>query len=218
MDNILETTIVWAIPLLFAITLHEASHAFVAKYLGDPTAFMQGRMTLNPIKHIDPLGTVIIPVSLLMLGSPFIFGYAKPVPVNFGQLRHPRRDSALVALAGPASNLVMALLWAIFKIILLVMQVQNGIFLQMAEIGVLVNLVLFAFNLFPLPPLDGGRIMTSLLPMNLAYKFAQVERYGFFIVLGLVYLGLTTYWMRPVMALGQWIVNLFLYPLIHLLT
>lgn len=218
MDNILETAIVWAIPLLFAITLHEASHAFVAKYLGDTTAFVQGRMTLNPIKHIDPLGTVIIPVALIMIGSPFIFGYAKPVPVNFGQLRHPRRDSALVALAGPASNLVMALLWAIFKIILIWTNVQSGLFLQMAEIGVLVNLVLFAFNLFPLPPLDGGRIMTSLLPANLAYKFAQVERYGFFIVLGLVYLGLTTYWMRPVMALGRWIVNLFLYPLIHLLS
>lgn len=218
MDNILETAIVWAIPLLFAITLHEASHAFVAKYLGDSTAYVQGRMTLNPIKHIDPLGTVIIPVALLMLGSPFIFGYAKPVPVNFGQLRNPRRDSALVALAGPASNLVMALLWAILKIILLAMHVQSGFFLQMAEIGVIVNLVLFAFNLFPLPPLDGGRIMTSLLPMNLAYKFAQIERYGFFIVLGLVYLGLTTYWMRPVMALGRWVVNLFLYPLIHFLT
>lgn len=216
MDNILETAIVWAIPLLFAITLHEASHAFVAKYLGDSTAYVQGRMTLNPIKHIDPFGTIIIPVALIMLGSPFIFGYAKPVPVNFGQLRHPRRDSALVALAGPVSNLIMAVLWGILKIILLATHVQSGIFLQMAEIGIIVNLVLFAFNLFPLPPLDGGRIMTSLLPVNLAYKFAQVERYGFFIVLGLVYLGLTTYWMRPVMALGRWVVNLFLLPLIHL--
>ena len=218
MDNIVEIAFIWAIPLLLAITLHEAAHAFVAKYLGDSTAYLEGRMTLNPFKHIDPLGTVIIPAVLLFLGSPFIFGYARPVPVNFGQLRHPRRDAALVALAGPGSNLVMAFLWSLFKIVLLLAGVQNGFFLQMAEACVLINLVLFAFNLFPLPPLDGGRIMTSLLPVSMADKFARIERYGFFIVLGLVYLGLTTYWMRPVMGFGRWIVHLFLTPLLYFLS
>ena len=218
MDNIVEIAFIWAIPLLLAITLHEAAHAFVAKYLGDSTAYLEGRMTLNPFKHIDPLGTVIIPAVLLFLGSPFIFGYDRPVPVNFGQLRHPRRDAALVALAGPGSSLVMAFLWSLFKIVLLLAGVQNGFFLQMAEAGVLINLVLFAFNLFPLPPLDGGRIMTSLLPVSMADKFARIERYGFFIVLGLVYLGLTTYWMRPVMGFGRWIVHLFLTPLLYFLS
>lgn len=218
MENIAETIVIWGIPLLFAITLHEAAHAFAARFLGDSTAYMQGRMTLNPFKHIDPLGTIIIPAVLFIMGSSFIFGYAKPVPVNFGYLRHPRRDSALVALAGPAANLVMALLWSLLKIGLLLARVQDGFLLQMADTGIVINLVLFAFNLFPLPPLDGGRIMTSLLPANLAYKFGQIERYGFFIVLGLVYLGLTTYWMRPVMHLGRWIINLFIYPLLYFLS
>ncbi len=217
MEKMIETAVIWALPLLLAITLHEAAHAYVARFLGDSTAYLAGRLTLDPLKHIDMLGTIIIPVALLLVGSPFIFGYAKPVPVDFGQLRHPRRDTALVALAGPAANLLMAFLWSIVKVGLIAGHVHAAFLHQMADAGIVVNLVLFAFNLFPLPPLDGGRIMTSLLPVHLAYRFAQIERYGFFIVLGLVYLGLTTYWMRPVMYLGRLIVNFFLYPLLHFL-
>ncbi len=217
MEKMIETAVIWALPLLLAITLHEAAHAYVARFLGDSTAYLAGRMRLDHSNLIDVLGTVIIPVALLLAGSPFIFGYAKPVPVDFGQLRHPRRDTALVALAGPVANLFMAFLWSIVKVGLVAGHVHAAFLHQMMDAGIVVNLVLFAFNLFPLPPLDGGRIMTSLLPAHLAYRFAQIERYGFFIVLGLVYLGLTTYWMRPVMYLGRLVVNLFLYPLLYFL-
>ena len=213
MNDTLYTVAVWVLPVLFAITLHEASHAYVAKYFGDTTAYMLGRMSLNPIKHIDLLGTIIIPAALILLNSPFIFGYAKPVPVNFNNLRHPRRSSALVALAGPVSNLFMALLWQIFKIIVVVSGLQEPFLLKMADAGVLINLVLFAFNLFPLPPLDGGRVLTSLLPPSVAWKFARIEPYGFFIVLALVYFNMLTYWMRPLMKAGVLIVQTALFPI-----
>ena len=183
MNNIIQTFAVYAIPILLAITLHEAAHAFVAKYFGDTTAYAEGRMTLNPIKHIDLFGTIIIPVVLFLASSPFLFGYAKPVPVNFGRLRNPRRDSALVSLAGPVANLIMALMWLVFSIVLLKLHVQEEFFLRVGEAGVLTNLVLFAFNLFPIPPLDGGRILTSMLPPKWGYRFAQIEPYGFFVVM-----------------------------------
>lgn len=213
MNDTLYTVAIWILPVLFAITLHEASHAYVAKYFGDTTAYMLGRMTLNPVKHIDPFGTIIIPAALILLNSPFIFGYAKPVPVNFGNLRNPRRNSALVALAGPASNLFMALLWQIFKIIVITTGLQEPFLIKMANAGVLINLVLFAFNLFPLPPLDGGRILSSLLPTHLAWKFARIEPYGFFIVLALVYFKMLGYWMSPLMQAGAMIVQTILLPI-----
>lgn len=213
MDNTLYTVAVWALPVLFAITLHEASHAYVAKYFGDTTAYSLGRMSLNPIRHIDLVGTIIIPLALVLLKSPFIFGYAKPVPVNFGKLRNPRSSSALVALAGPASNLVMAIFWQIIKIFVMAFGMKTGFLTQMAEAGVMINLVLFAFNLFPIPPLDGGRILTSLLPPNWAWQFAKIERYGFFIVLALVYFKMLNYWMRPLIYAGATIVMTILYPL-----
>jgi len=217
MNDTLYTVAIWILPVLFAITLHEASHAYVAKYFGDSTAYLQGRMSLNPIRHIDLLGTIIIPAALILLKSPFIFGYAKPVPVNFGNLRNPRSSSALVALAGPLSNLLMALLWQIFRIIAIVGGFAEPFLLKMTEAGVLINLVLFAFNLFPVPPLDGGRILTSLLPTGIAWKFAKIERYGFFIVLALVYFKMLNYWMRPLMHAGAEIVQIVLYPLTLLL-
>ena len=216
-ESLLETILVWAIPLLTAITLHEAAHGYTAYRLGDATAYLQGRVSLNPIRHIDLLGTIIIPLVLLATGSSFIFGYAKPVPVNFSQLRHVRRDTILVALAGPFSNLVMAFIWSLLKLALLLCMPGNVFLLKMVTAGVVVNLVLFAFNLFPLPPMDGGRIMLSLLPPQMAYQFAKVERYGFFILMGLIYLGVTSYWMRPVMMIGRWVINLFIYPLLYFL-
>ena len=216
-ESLIETVLVWAIPLLTAITLHEAAHAYTAYRLGDATAYLQGRVSLNPIRHVDLFGTIIIPLILLAAGSSFIFGYAKPVPVNFAQLRHLRRDTILVALAGPFSNLVMAFIWSLLKLAVLLCFTGNVFLLKIVNAGIVVNLVLFAFNLFPLPPMDGGRIMLSLLPPHLAVRFAKVERYGFFILMGLIYLGVTTYWIRPVMMLGRWLLNLFLYPLLYLL-
>jgi len=192
MDFSLETIVLWAVPVVFAITLHEAAHGYVAKLFGDRTAEMLGRITLNPIKHIDPVGTILVPGLLLlsakmMGGAPFVFGWAKPVPVNFGNLRHPKRDMIWVAGAGPLANFVMAFLWA------LLMQVSepSGIWasdglLQMAQIGISINLMLMALNLLPLPPLDGGRIAVGLLPNRAAYALSRVEPYGFIVILVLI--------------------------------
>ena len=213
MENMIQTFAVYALPILLAITLHEAAHAYVAKYFGDATAYLQGRMTLNPIRHIDLFGTILIPLGLVLVGSPFIFGYAKPVPVDFGRLRNPRRDSALVSLAGPAANLLMAFMWLVFSIVLHKFQVQEDFFIRVGEAGLMVNLVLFAFNLFPLPPLDGGRILTSLLPLKLAYPFSQIEPYGFFILLALMFLKVLHYWMIPVMMGANYLLQLLVSPL-----
>jgi len=218
MNNMIQTFAVYALPILFAITLHEAAHAYAARYFGDNTAYMQGRMSLNPIKHIDPVGTLLIPIVLFFIGSPFLFGYAKPVPVEFRNLRNPKRDMAWVALAGPAANLVMALLWMIGVILLGNYQSPDDFFMRMAQAGILTNLVIFAFNLFPVPPLDGGRIMTSLLPAPYAYKYAQLEAYGFFIVMGLAMLGFLKYWMAPVMMVANTALMALISPLTFLLS
>lgn len=218
MNDLVQTFAVYALPVLFAITLHEAAHAYAARYFGDSTAYMQGRMSLNPIKHIDPIGTLLIPIVLFVMSSPFLFGYAKPVPVEYGNLRKPKRDMAWVALAGPAANLVMALMWLVFAILLQAVQFNEVFFQKMAQAGILVNLVIFAFNLFPVPPLDGGRILTSLLPHKYAYQFAQIEPYGFFIVLGLLVLKVLHYWMIPVMDMAQFVLRLIVFPLFFLLS
>jgi Zn-dependent protease len=219
MDDLIQTIAVYALPVLFAITLHEAAHAYAARYLGDSTAYVQGRMSINPLKHIDPFGTIIIPILLyIATGGSFLFGYAKPVPIDYGNLRKPKRDMAWVALAGPASNFVMALLWMIFGILLVAAGVEEIFFIRMAEAGVLTNLVMFAFNLFPIPPLDGGRILTSMLPHRYAYKFAQIEPYGFFIVMGLVMLKVLYFWMLPVMSIANVALRLITYPLNILLS
>lgn len=212
-SQILNSVAVWALPVLFAITLHEAAHAFAAKYFGDDTAYALGRMSLNPLKHIDWFGTVLLPVLLLLANSPFMFGYAKPVPVNFSRLKNFRVSSALVALAGPSANLLMAIFWQMLKIVFVLSGIKSGIPIKMTDAGIVINLALFAFNLFPIPPLDGGRILTSLLPTSIAWKFARIERFGFFIVLALVYFKMLTYWMRPLMYVGAYIVKLVLLPI-----
>ncbi len=217
MNDIVQAIAVNALPIIFAITLHEAAHAYAAKHFGDLTAYAQGRMSLNPIKHIDLFGTILIPLALALLKSPFIFGYAKPVPVDFSRLRNPKRHMAWVALAGPAANLIMALMWMVVFYSLDAAAVDEEYFFLVAKAGVFINLVLFAFNLFPLPPLDGGRIMTSILPMRYAIKFARIEPYGFFIVLGLMMLNLLHYWMVPVIGAANIVLNVLVYPLKSLL-
>jgi Zn-dependent protease len=218
MNDLIQTFAVYALPILFAITLHEAAHAYAAKYFGDNTAFSQGRMSLNPIRHIDPVGTLLIPIILFFVGSPFLFGYAKPVPVEYGNLRNPKRDMAWVALAGPAANLVMALMWMALAVLLTAWQGVDEYFMRMAQAGIITNLVIFAFNLFPVPPLDGGRIMFSLLPHRLAWRYAQLEPYGFFIVMGLAFLKVLNYWMVPVMTAANAALAVAISPLTFLLS
>ncbi len=218
MNDTIQSIAVYALPVLFAITLHEAAHAFAARYFGDLTAYAQGRMSLNPIRHIDLVGTILIPLGLKLLGSPFIFGYAKPVPVDFSRLRNPKRDMLWVALAGPAANLVMALGWAVLYFIFIAAGMEEEYFFRVSEAGILVNVILFAFNMFPLPPLDGGRILTSLLPMRLAIRFSRLEPYGFFIMIALMMLNVLKYWMLPVIAAANMLLNLLISPLKFLLT
>ncbi|BBB61120.1 peptidase M50 [Undibacterium sp. KW1] len=223
MDLIIQTISIYALPVIFAITLHEAAHAYAAKYFGDLTAYSQGRVSLNPMVHIDPVGTILIPVVLAVIyistGTGFLFGYAKPVPVNYSNLKKPKRDMAWVALAGPLANLIMAFGWLVLAALIQGLQVQDELFLSMSEFfmkmanaGLIVNLMMFAFNLFPVPPLDGGRILFSLLPHNLAYKFAQIEPYGFFIVMGLAMMNILKFWMVPVMLAANFVLSLCMYP------
>jgi Zn-dependent protease len=218
MNELIQNFAVYVLPILFSITLHEAAHAYAAKYFGDTTAYAQGRMSLNPVRHIDPVGTLLIPIVLYFSGSPFLFGYAKPVPVDWSKLRNPKRDMLWVALAGPGANLFMALLWMLFSLALVALGVNEPFFLKMAEGGVWINLVIFAFNLFPVPPLDGGRIMFSLLPNRLAYKYGQLEPYGFFIVLALLFLQVLKFWMVPVMAAAGLLLKLLASPFTFLIS
>ena len=217
--NLIQTVAIYAIPVLFAITIHEAAHGYAARHFGDNTAAMMGRITLNPIKHIDPVGTILMPLMLYFATSgAFLFGYAKPVPVNFGALRNPKRDMVWVALAGPASNFVQAIFWAIVFTVMVGAGLQERFFLEMAKAGVLVNLVMWAFNLFPLPPLDGGRILVGLLPWKQAQLVSRLEPWGFFIVMGLVIAGVVgTFWLRPLMAAGYSVIEVLLTPLTALL-
>jgi Zn-dependent protease len=218
-DTLIQTVLIYALPVLFAITIHEAAHGYVARHFGDNTAYVMGRVTLNPVKHIDPVGTILMPLLLYFATSgAFLFGYAKPVPVNFGRLRRPRRHSVWVALAGPASNFIQAILWAALYTVLVGVGVQERFFLQMAKAGILVNLVMFAFNLFPLPPLDGGRVVAGLLPPRAAWTFSRIEPWGFFIVMGLVIAGVvSTFWLTPLIGVGYVVINLLMAPLRALL-
>ena len=214
MQDIIQTIAVYALPVLFAITLHEAAHGYVARMFGDNTAFVAGRITLNPLKHIDPVGTVLVPASILLLssigGGGFLFGWAKPVPVDFGNLRNPKRDMIWVAGAGPAVNLLMAIAWAIGMKLLTVLGIREVFFVEMAKAGVLVNIGLMAVNLLPLPPLDGGRIVTGLLPSRLAWQFSKIEPYGLFIMIGLMMTHTLSFFLAPFYALGIGIVRLFI--------
>ena len=202
MDSLIQTLAISILPVVFAITLHEAAHGYVAKFFGDNTAWMLGRISLNPIRHIDPIGTVLVPLVSFLAGG-ILFGWAKPVPVNFGRLRHPKKDMFWVAAAGPAANLLMALVWALLlKLAMAMPDVgYNEALAEMSRVGININGVLMILNLLPLPPLDGGRIMVSLLPMKSALKFAKLERYGMFILFGLLLLGGLDLIMRPLLRL-----------------
>jgi Zn-dependent protease len=201
--NLVQKIAVFALPVLFAITLHEAAHGYVARHFGDMTAYAAGRVSLNPLRHIDLVGTIIVPLVSLLLAD-ILFGWAKPVPVNFANLRRPKQDMLWVAAAGPLSNLAMALLWAFaFKL-------GSGLALSnpgatwlvlVGACGIFVNVIFMVLNLLPLPPLDGGRIAVSLLPHRLAWRYAQVERHGFLILMLLLFSGL---------------LGLILWPMIHL--
>jgi Zn-dependent protease len=211
-SNLIQTVSVYAIPVIFAITLHEAAHGYAAKYFGDNTAYMMGRVTLNPFPHIHLVGTILLPLLLYFsTNGALLFGFAKPVPVDFGNLRHPKRDMVWVALAGPASNLVQAIVWALLFVVYTDFGVSEKFFLAMCKAGVLSNVVMFAFNLFPLPPLDGGRIVVGLLPWKQAYQFSRIEPYGFYIVMALVITGVVNHlWLDPVMNATFGLIQLML--------
>ena len=213
--NIIQTIAIYALPVLFAITVHEAAHGYVARYFGDNTAYALGRVTLNPIKHIDPVGTIVMPLVLYVAtAGTFLFGYAKPVPVQFGRLRNPKRDMIWVALAGPGANLIQALLWGAAFYLLQGAGLTEPFFAKMCQAGILVNVVMFVFNLFPLPPLDGGRILVGLLPYKQAALVSRIEPWGFFVVMALVLTGLiSTFWMQPLMTATYSVITTILTPL-----
>jgi Zn-dependent protease len=208
--NFIQTLAISALPVIFAITLHEAAHGYTARYFGDPTAWKMGRISLNPLRHVDLVGTIIVPGLILLLssiggGGGMLFGWAKPVPVNFGNLRRPKQDMLWVAAAGPGVNLLMALAWAV----VLKFTIGNPEFVfseamkEMARVGISINGVLMVLNLLPLPPLDGGRILVSLLPHRAAWKFSQLERWGFPILLALLFFGVLDTILRPLL----WVFN-----------
>ena len=207
MESVIQLIAVYAIPLIFAITLHEAAHGYVARMFGDTTAEQAGRISLNPIRHIDPIGTLLVPAVILLmsklLGSPgILFGWAKPVPVDFRRLRNPKKDMLWVAAAGPASNFLMAIFWVL--VMKFSVNMPEAFVLPMAlmaKAGVSINIVLMVLNLLPLPPLDGGRIAVSLLPMRLARPFAQIERYGFIILIVLLFSGVLSRILDPLINL-----------------
>lgn len=195
--TIVQKIVAWVLPVLFAITVHETAHGWMALQLGDKTAMMLGRLTLNPLKHIDPLGTILIPGLMYMMAG-FMFGWAKPVPITWQNLKQPKRDMVFVAVAGPASNLIMAIIWALAIRIGLALGDTGLALVFMGVAGIFINCILMALNLLPLPPLDGGRVMTGLLPGPLAYRFSRIEPYGFFILVGLMVTGLLGVILWPV--------------------
>lgn len=195
--SLIQKIVIYAPPVIFAITVHEAAHGYAAKHFGDMTAFHAGRITLNPIKHIDLFGTILLPAMTILLGG-ILFGWAKPVPVDFSRLRNPKKDMLWVAAAGPASNFVMAIFWAfVIKFSISAPEAIATPLVLMAKAGISINIVLMVLNLLPLPPLDGGRIAVSLLPMRLARPFAQIERYGFIILMALLFTGVLNIILNP---------------------
>ena len=212
MQELIATLTIWALPVLFAITLHEAAHGYVARYFGDSTAERAGRISLNPLRHIDPVGTILVPGLILAMSSlvgagAMLFGWAKPVPVNFGRLRKPKADMLWVAAAGPFANLLMAIGWALlFRLAFAAPDSAYALPLaKMADAGIQINAVLMFLNLVPLPPLDGGRIAVSLLPAGPAYKFAQIEPYGFPILLLLLFTGILGDILGPLVAIFRFV-------------
>ena len=218
-NNLIQTIAIYALPVIFAITVHEAAHGYVARYFGDNTAWVLGRVTLNPIKHIDLVGTILMPVlRYVATAGTFLFGYAKPVPVRFGNLRKPKQHMVWVALAGPGANFLQALLWGVLLYLANGAGVTERFVLEMCRAGMLVNVVMFVFNLFPLPPLDGGRILVGLLPWRQAQLVSRVEPWGFFIVMALVLTGVVnSLWMSPLMGLTFSALKTLLSPLAMML-
>ena len=206
--SLIQRVSVWVLPVLFAITVHEVAHGWVARRLGDPTAMMLGRLTLNPLKHIDPFGTVLVPGLLLLSPAPVIFGWARPVPVTWQNLKKPKRDMALVAIAGPLSNLLMGILWALVVKLGVVFHGLAGWLMEplifMGVAGIAVNTILLVLNLLPLPPLDGGRVATGLLPGPLAWKFGRIEPYGMLILVALLLTGLLQSVISLPIVVVQW--------------
>lgn len=213
--HVIQKIAISALPVLFAITAHEAAHGWAANRLGDPTAKQLGRITLNPLKHIDPIGTVLVPLVMyftteMMFGFPLLFGWAKPVPVNWSNLRNPRRDIALVSIAGPGANLIMALMWVMVAVLgygMLGVSTWMGLpLMYMGTTGIMINTVLMVLNLLPILPLDGGRITNSLLPPKLAASYARLEPWGMFIVIGLLASGIFRDIINPVLSAFQYAV------------
>ena len=212
-SSLIQTIAVYALPVLFAITLHEAAHGYVARRFGDNTAHLAGRITLNPIKHIDLMGTIVVPILILVSASligagAFLFGWAKPVPVNFGNLNNPKKDIRYVAFAGPGANFIMALMWALMLKLILVTNFNEPFFLEMAKAGIVVNLVLAALNLLPILPLDGGRILFSFLPSSAAYSFSRTEPYGMIVLIALLMLGILPIFIQPIVNAGLGVLTL----------
>lgn len=214
MDELIRTIAVYALPMLFAITLHEAAHGYVAKYFGDKTAYVAGRVTMDPFKHIDPIGTILMPLLLYWISKgTFMFGYARPVPVNFGNLRNPRKHSAFVALAGPMMNILMAFGWLVLALCVGAYSGADGFLFEVGRAGFSINLLFAALNLIPIPPLDGGRVLTSILPPRMAYQFAQIEPYGFFIVMALLMTHVLDFWLIGVQHFASQALYLLATPL-----
>ena len=202
--TVIQKFAAYSLPIIFAITVHEAAHGYAAKYFGDMTAFHLKRISLNPLRHIDPLGTIILPALLFFLQAGFIFGWAKPVPVNFSNLQNPKKDMLWVALAGPGANLIMAILWTIvYTNQQLVPSISQNFISVMAIAGIQINIVLMVLNLLPLPPLDGGRVAVSLLPYPWSSKLAGLERYGFFILIFLLATGILGAILSPLIRISQ---------------
>lgn len=209
MESVIQTITVYAIPVLFAITVHEAAHGYVARLFGDNTAHLAGRITLNPLKHVDPVGTLAVPLVMAIM-SPFVFGWAKPVPVDFSRLHKPKRDMIWVAAAGPGSNLLMAILWLLFAKAMVLLGMREQFFLMVAAAGIQVNLMLMALNLLPIPPLDGGRILVGVLPRPLALQVARIEPYGFLILLVLLFTNTLGFFIQPFRWFGNAVLELFI--------
>lgn len=211
----IQTICVYAIPLIFAITLHESAHGWAAGRLGDPTATMLGRVTINPIPHIDPIGTIAVPGALLLMsaltgGGGLLFGWAKPVPINQRYFRNPLKAMTITAAAGPLSNLLQMIFWALLLKALAAVGFYDKFVISVCAAGISVNLMLMAFNLIPIPPLDGGRIVRGLLPRQAGIAFDKIEPYGFMILLVLMVGGGLSFFVRPFLMFGQWIINLVL--------